>query len=584
MKKILFAISAVALLSGISTSCQKEAKPVQEKDQNAEFTITATVADIDTRVSYSENGTTHTLKPTWEIGDVLIGFDNATPAGTYGFRAKSVNPTTGAATFGLIKTGEYAGTVKSAPADGTVLYLVYAPGTAIDSIDVTKKALTVNIAVQTRDVIPALMMASDTVKEGKLSLIFENKTAVIGIKQPTMAAANTAYSCIALSGTGLNTEVKFDLSGANGAFKATYKTPGVISKGVDFTSASDKSTTEVTYIAVCPTETATDILFVSNYLETFKKTGKELAAGNYYYMHPTFAGGHAEGILPGLFSVDETTIIGFSKGNLHATCTKAGEEGESEYSWGFAENQLDTIGYASGNATIANQTLGAKVSLFGWVGASSTKWPDTTDVRNYGLTTSCDNPDRAEYGTVLLEPIKKDWGTTIDKKGTWITPTSFHYLYLLGDSPDEGKYTPTKRIRAASTINGVTNARGCMATVNGIIGWIIFPDNYTHPSGVKQPKAYAKWRKANMTASDNIFSLEDWSKMEAAGAVILSMERKRVKGNIKSDIGGFYWCSNSAHISSDSACVVTLNTTDPVVGNGAARVMGNPVRLVSIAK
>lgn len=270
---------------GLSTSCQKELAGGQETIGNKPFTITASIADSGTKVSYAEDGSTHALTPSWVVGDVIIGFDG--DGGTYGYSVTEVNTETKKATLEIITSGDNVGSITENPANGTKMYMFYAPGKT--PANISDKSLTVSLASQSEDVVPALMMASATVADSSLSLEFENKTAIIGVKTPTMTAAGKAYTSLALSGTGINTEVVFSLSGET--LQASYQTAGTITKTLDFTSdASTKQVPAVIYIVACPLTPAADLTFTFNENEEyFKVAGATMAAGHYYYMTPTTA-------------------------------------------------------------------------------------------------------------------------------------------------------------------------------------------------------------------------------------------------------------------------------------------------------
>lgn len=268
---------------GLSTSCQKELTGGQEPAGNKPFTITASITDSGTKVSYAEDGSTHALTPSWQVGDVIIGFDGN--GGTYGYSVTEVNTETKKATLEIIASGDNVGSITENPANGTKMYMFYAPGKK--PTDIGTKSLTVSLASQGKDVVPALMMASATVADNSLSLEFENKTAIIGVKSPTMATASKQYTSLALSGSvGLNTAVKFDLNGET--LQASYQTAGTITKTLDFTSdASTKQGPDVIYIVACPAA-AQDLTFTFNENEEyFKVTGATMEPGNYYYMTPT---------------------------------------------------------------------------------------------------------------------------------------------------------------------------------------------------------------------------------------------------------------------------------------------------------
>lgn len=268
---------------GLSTSCQKELAGGQEPAGNKPFTITASIADSGTKVSYAEDGTSHALTPSWVVGDVIIGFDG--DGNTYGYSVTEINTETKKATLEIITSGDNVGSITENPANDTKMYMFYAPGKK--PTDIGTKSLTVSLASQDKDVVPALMMASATVTNSSLSLEFENKTAIIGVKTPTMTAAGKAYTSLALSGTGINTEVVFSLSGET--LQASYQTAGTITKTLNFTSdASTKVGPDVIYIVACPLTTAANLTFTFNGNEEyFKVTDATMAAGSYYYMTPT---------------------------------------------------------------------------------------------------------------------------------------------------------------------------------------------------------------------------------------------------------------------------------------------------------
>lgn len=269
---------------GLSTSCQKELAGGQEPAGNKPFTITASIADSGTKVSYAEDGDNN-LTPSWEVNDVIIGFDG--DGNTYGYSVTEVNTETKKATLAIITEGDNVGSITENPANGTKMYMFYAPGKT--PANISDKSLTVSLASQAEDVVPALMMASATVADNSLSLEFENKTAIIGVKTPTMTAAGKAYTSLALSGTGINTEVVFSLSGET--LQAAYQTAGTITKTLDFTSdASTKQGPDVIYIVACPLASAADLTFTFNGNEEyFKVAGATMEAGHYYYMTPTTA-------------------------------------------------------------------------------------------------------------------------------------------------------------------------------------------------------------------------------------------------------------------------------------------------------
>ena len=258
---------------------------VESGNGNSTLVFTATIADDATKVTYEENGTTHALKSSWVVGDKILGFDG--DGNTYGYEVKSVDADV--ATFGIITTGDFAGSKTTDPEEGTDLYMIYAPGKKPGSI--SDKSLTVSLALQEEDIVPAVMMASGTIEGGAIDLSFKHQTAIIAIKNPTMFKSEHRYSSISMTGSNVNTEVVISLDG-DSALQADYQTAGSIVKFVDFTSLTSKKAPtgdEIIYIAACPVSTSTDLTFRANHYEVFEKSGKTIESGNYYYMNePAF--------------------------------------------------------------------------------------------------------------------------------------------------------------------------------------------------------------------------------------------------------------------------------------------------------
>lgn len=284
MKKIISATLSLAIMTFLCISCQKGLNNEQETVGNREFTITAHIADNSTKVSYSEKKSTHVLKPSWQKGDVIIGFDST--GNTYGYSVIDVDNITGRATLAIITSGDYKGSKIENPDNGTLMYMFYAPGKKPGDINTNEKSLTVNISSQSKDSIPALMTASAEVADNSLSLAFHNQTAIIGIKTPTMAQANKKFTSVTLSGTGINTEIKFRLNGET--LLPAYQGPGSIRKNVEFTSDASGLGPDVIYIAVCPLSPASNLTFMFNGNEEyFTVENAKMEVGKYYYILPT---------------------------------------------------------------------------------------------------------------------------------------------------------------------------------------------------------------------------------------------------------------------------------------------------------
>lgn len=290
-----------ALAALICISCSKESaigepvsggpEPIVSAVIDAPGTTTTSGTTVPaTKVAFLEDGATRALKAFWEAGDKVIGFDSN--GVTYGYEVESKSVQSGTARLTRITSGDFQGTATASPAEGTTMYLFYAPGSSPANIG--GNSLTCSLASQSKDIVPAFMMAQAKVEGNVLVFHFRNVTSVLGIKNPTMAVADRHYSSIELTGTApgtgtascLNTRVCFSLNG--GDLAVSYDTPGPIAKKVDFTSSPVRTVSGVIYIASCPLATATDLTFTADSLERFRATGRTMEAGGYYYMTPTF--------------------------------------------------------------------------------------------------------------------------------------------------------------------------------------------------------------------------------------------------------------------------------------------------------
>jgi len=269
-----------------------------------------------------------------------------------------------------------------------------------------------------------------------------------------------------------------------------------------------------------------------------------------------------------LFSVSaDDKHVWFSKGNLQAVFSST-----TTCTWRFATNQYDYIGDAIANTKVGNNlvTTSGTVDLFGWVGAYSS-------YAAYGINYSTAN---SYYGNNANESLKADWGHNPisnggNKADLWRTLTVDEWVWVLG--PDNGA-NPGTNCRTSSTVNNVQNARFAKATVCSRVGVIIFPDNYTHPSGVTQPT------NINGYTSDftgNSYNTTQWSSMEAAGCVFLPAAGNR-NGTTVSDVGskGHYWSSASHESNTYSAYSMYFHSSNLYPQFYDNRCNGYSVRLV----
>ena len=266
MKKIIFALAAVAVLFG-AASCEKdnlgkikESKTVDNPLNN----ITVTIG-TDSKLAIDDE----TLTPAFEIDDVIFGWDSEGTA--YAYTCTEV--TEDAATFTRTSSG--------APSadEGTVVNLVYAPGYEIE--DIVDKTLDVNLAVQ-GETLPVIMHTSGTVdEEGICKVTFLNDVAIVDVKDAVLpdAVEDEEYT---VSFHGKNTSLKFTLN-EDGSLIVAPASEGPISSSEKAKVSADSKISKK--FAVPASIEATDVIIAAMAADgstyTFSAGSKEIAAGKY---------------------------------------------------------------------------------------------------------------------------------------------------------------------------------------------------------------------------------------------------------------------------------------------------------------
>ena len=280
------------------------------------------------------------------------------------------------------------------------------------------------------------------------------------------------------------------------------------------------------------------------------------------------------GAIDGWFTINgRGKKVWFSQGNLQYIGSAT-----MPY-WRFAEHQWDYLGTTTGQNS-SNQNVDR--DLFGW---GTSGYHDSSDPYNVNYrpwSTSTDNVNTTYngygYGPSMNMPSRDltgssanyDWGIydQITANGNNITNT--------WRTLSEGEWNYVFNTRSASTVNGVANARYAKAHVNNRRGVILFPDNYTHPSGVEQPIGINQ--TGDMGWDGNNYNVAEFALMQAAGAVFLPAAGYRGGTTVKEvGICGHYW-SVSCHSSSAAYELNSIGT------NSHNRCDGLSVRLVCPAE
>ncbi len=240
-------------------------------------------------------------------------------------------------------------------------------------------------------------------------------------------------------------------------------------------------------------------------------------------------------------------------------------------SWRFAANQWDYIG--ADNANISSSYTGW-IDLFGWGtsgwdngnyfyqpydNSNSTSSPYTfSNGYGYGptdgssLTGAYANADWGVYNRNALNAT-----LPAAKQGDWRTPTSNDWTYILN-------------IR--TTCSGVRYAK---ATVNGVAGLIIVPDNWDNTTNTLNSTNTARG-----DYTTNTISSADWTNIyEAAGCAFLPAAGYRDGTSVlTAGDRGNYWSTTRNNSSDASILTFDINLYANYVGLG--RYEGRSVRLV----
>ena len=272
------------------------------------------------------------------------------------------------------------------------------------------------------------------------------------------------------------------------------------------------------------------LLFVFLYKLFFmKKLFSVLSA--YVLVTVSVSAQNTNGAIRAEFSVSDSTKVYFSQGNLQYYPKKN--------IWRFAKHQYDM--YTNW------------IDLFGW-GTSGyngkNPYMTSTSYSDYG------------DGSNDIAGTNYDWGVYNkisnggNQAGLWRTLTKDEWNYVISNRTD------------ARYLRGT-------ATVNGVNGLILLPDNWTLPTGVTFTYGEGGW-------SQNTYSASEWSKMEANGAVFLPAAGYRFGTDVYGvGYGGDYW-SSSAYDFYNAGCLYFFG--DYVEADYGSRDYGLSVRLVQDVK
>lgn len=285
MKKISRFVSILAILL-FAVSCQNSDIDGGQTIDNGKLNLTATIVSPDaTRVTYDvDNASTHTITPSWTVGDEIIGWDDQ--GETFTFSVAAVDGS-GRAT---LDAGSYV------PGAATKLYAIYSP----DNVegDIAGGKLSVNLGTQSGvldDDSPVLMCATAEITAGSASLSFENQTAIIGVTKFKLPAAATVTS---ISVDGLITSGTFEVDGGGNLVLTPDTTPATATAAGSWATGEGNICETAVYFATLPTAGANIVLNANDGAKDYANLSAiattNIVAGNYYYMSKNLASAVAD--------------------------------------------------------------------------------------------------------------------------------------------------------------------------------------------------------------------------------------------------------------------------------------------------
>ncbi len=265
-----------------------------------------------------------------------------------------------------------------------------------------------------------------------------------------------------------------------------------------------------------------------------------------------------EGVLSGTFSVAYNKKIRFSQGNLQYQA--------STDTWRFAANQWDYEGHR--NEEIDPDNVGW-IDLFGWgTSGYNKKYPFMISRRFADYVPGERNIANTKYDWGFYNPISN--GGNKEKLWRVLTNNEWRYLFC-------------KRKNASSLFT--------FATVAGVKGLVVLPDDWKKPAGVNFELSINKGMKyigddeyinnvpKTSLFDHNVLSINAWRILEENGAVFLPAAGGRDYANVfEVQLCGFYW--SSTHLDEGEAYMVGFSSGNFVAADYEIRSSGFSVRLV----
>ena len=236
------------------------------------------------------------------------------------------------------------------------------------------------------------------------------------------------------------------------------------------------------------------------------------------------------GALSGVFSIGNNKQVRFSRGNLQWSATGGGSiatihdvaGGTAAGTWRFAEHQWDVIGYS--NSNISSSYTGW-LDLYGW---GTSGWNSGANAyQPYSTSTNYADycPGGSYTNNITGAYANADWGV-------------YNAISNGGNQPGLWRtLTQTEWDTLASIRNTTSGIRYAKATVNGVSGVIIVPDNWSASTHTLDST-----NMSNATYSANSITATQWIVLENAGCAFLPAPGDRLGSSVDYvGLYGDYW-------------------------------------------
>ena len=241
--------------------------------------------------------------------------------------------------------------------------------------------------------------------------------------------------------------------------------------------------------------------------------------------------------LTGVFSVGNDKKVNFAKGNLQYWM-----DSNWDAHWSFADHQYDVLGTENLEEKDEYDNIypADKIDLFCWSAGNSNK------------------------GTVYTYPDDSYYTGDFEE---WGTQTAFTDIYGFGWSTmtkDEWTYLLSERENAATLKS--------FATVNGVKGLVLLPDEWNAPDGVIISEEMTAEQWATIEKTGAVF-------LPAAGTLTVNMDSKTVATVNDVNVVGSYWSSTPSE-TDVNAFSMTFTESEVKPAVDIYRRIGSAVRLV----